>query len=113
MLPGYDINAMRRAAKLDQIKSKIESTGGKSDYYKIHLPEKVAKRVADQGYIEIEDLMKYGFGNDFDYSTALKSLKRMYEDQHGKGKAGSDIQYNKNKVDYSTNKIMQDLEENS
>lgn len=55
--------------------------------------------------LSLDDFFHVLFGNDFDCCTILKSLKRAYEDINGRGKFGSDTEYNLNKIKYSLRKI--------
>lgn len=64
-----------------------------------------AIRALDTNTLKIDDLIYFGFGNDFDYGTILKSLKRAYEAMNGRGKEGADVVYNLKKVLYSMDQI--------
>lgn len=83
----------------------IKSDGGSSSYYTISLSAKAIERINKSGSIELEDVLRYGFGNDFDFSNAVKSLMRLYGTVNGAGKEGNDVQYELNKIKYSLNKI--------
>jgi hypothetical protein len=81
----------------------IKSDGGSSSYYTF--PQELFDKIVERGHVETEDIIKYGFGNDFDFGNILKSLKRLYELQRGGGKEGNTEQYEVNKIIYSLNKI--------
>ena len=74
----------------------IESDGGSSSYYTL---------VINGITIETEDIIRDGFDNDFDFGTAFKSLVRAHGKTKGAGKAGNSLDYELNKINYSTNKI--------
>lgn len=62
-------------------------------------------RALAEGKLQIDDIILSRFGNDFDFGTIVKSLKRAYESIQGRGKEGADTGYNLNKVMYSINQI--------
>lgn len=69
------------------------------------LTQEQATRALETNTLKIDDLIYFGFGNDFDYGTILKSLKRAYEAMNGRGKEGADVVYNLKKVLYSMDQI--------
>ena len=73
------------------ITTKITSTGGSSDYYKL---------IINGNHIETEDVIYAMVGGDFALGNALKALRRMYLDSEGGGKEGVDMSYDANKVKY-------------
>lgn len=81
----------------------IKSDGGSSSYYTF--PQELFDKIVERGCVEVEDIIKYGFNNDFDFGNSFKSLKRLYELQRGGGKEGNTEQYEVNKIIYSLNKI--------
>lgn len=87
------------------IKSPIVSDGGSSSYYTIVLPDDVIEKIVKNRAIETEDILKYGLGNDFDFSNAGKSLIRLWGTINGAGKAGNDAGYEITKIRYSLDKI--------
>jgi len=97
----FDITDVRFAEEAPL--SPIKSDGGSSPYYTF--PQELFDRIVERGLVETEDIIKYGFGNDFDFGNILKSLKRLYELQRGGGKEGNTEQYEVNKIIYSLNKI--------
>ena len=76
----------------------VVSDGGSSSYYTLDI---------NGNKVETEEIISQVFGNDFDFGNAFKSLIRAYGATLGKGKAGNDIGYELNKIDYSINKIRQ------
>ncbi len=100
--------------KGDMIKSKkeldpspIKSDGGKSDYYKIELPQWLLDKHSEKGFIMLEDLAEIMFENDFNFTNVFKAQKRMFELTKGQGKAGNDFEYDATKVKYYTDKQVE------
>lgn len=91
----------------NQQKTKEKSTGGDSSYYDVVFSQVTLDYLKKHGKIKTEHLIKDMFGNDFDFGTALKSLKRAYEITQGGGKEGNDLDYELNKVTYYTGKIKE------
>lgn len=88
----------------------IKSDGGSSTYYDIPVPDEFVETLMQRydecnSHIKTEELIRYVFGNDFDFGTAFKSLVRAYGASKGGGKEGNDIRYECNKVVYYSNKI--------
>ena len=89
----------------------IKSDGGSSSYYDIDIPkwllDRIVERDLDEGvaYVKTEELIEIVFGNDFDFGTAFKSLVRAKGKMDGVGKAGNTLDYECNKIIYSSNKI--------
>lgn len=71
----------------------------KPDFVMLNAEQKF--RAESKSKIQIDDVILSRLGNDFDFGTILKSLKRAYEDENGRGKDGADAVYNLNKVLYS------------
>lgn len=94
---------------------KVKSDGGKSSYYKAPLPEHVIRKIMLQlegnepMTLEVEDIADIMFGNDFDFASAFKSMRRLYMDKIGQGKEGNDAAYELKKIRYSTDKIEEKL----
>lgn len=80
---------------------KIKSDGGSSKYYEIHVPaEKVMFNEDTQCYIfQVEDVIEFGMGNDFDKGNMFKVLYRFGR------KDGNTTQYELNKMEYSLNRL--------
>lgn len=90
----------------------IASDGFSSSYYDIPLPRWVVERIVERqgsgmSYIRTEELIESGFGNDFDFANAFKSLVRAWGASRGAGKAGNSVVYDLNKITYSINKIRE------
>lgn len=79
----------------------VKSDGGSSSYYQIPFP--------DGSTVEMKDIIKHGFSNDFDYGNVLKALKRIHEARKGKGKAGTSVEYDFNKIDFFLKEIKKDF----
>ena len=76
--------------------SKVVSNGGSSEYYKITVR-------CDDGEFQCEtdDIIYALVGGDFSLGNIIKACRRMYEASQGRGKDGTSIQYDANKVKYS------------
>ncbi|ANA49353.1 hypothetical protein PMW_228 [Pseudomonas phage phiPMW] len=90
----------------------IRSTGGSSSYYDLPLSDKLMNKLFDRweegkAHIRTEELIEEAFDNDFDFGTAFKSLVRVRGTTKGGGKAGNDVGYECNKIDWSVNKIRE------
>lgn len=79
---------------------------------KLYLTDEQIARAQENKSLKIDDLIYLVFGNDFDFGTALKSLKRAHECAQGRGKDGSDAMYNLSKVKYSLGQIEKWSNEN-
>ena len=90
--------------------SKVKSDGGSSSYYTIKLPQEVIDKIVENGSIETEEIIKHGFGNDFDFGNIQKTLKRLYEISQGGGKEGNTAQYEINKIRYTLDKLEANIE---
>lgn len=96
-----------------RIAAPIKSDGGSSSYYDIPLPAEFMKVLieryeAGNPHIRTEELIRYAFSNDFDYGTGFKSMVRSHAITHlNSGKAGNDVNYECNKIDWSVNKVRQ------
>lgn len=90
----------------------IKSDGGSSSYYDIDIPDWLLNLLNERQkegkcYIKTEELIECAFDSDFDFANAFKSLVRAFGARNGGGKAGNDVDYEMNKVQYSANKIKQ------
>lgn len=84
----------------------VKSDGGSSPYYEIALPQHIIDRIVKTGKIEVKDVVRYGFGNDFDCGNIIKATKRIYENKQGRGKAGTDTKYDANKIKFFTEELI-------
>ena len=78
------------------ISKPIKSNGGSSSYYTLVINDKT---------VETEDVIRDVFANDFDFGNAFKSLVRAYGALNGAGKDGNTVEYEMNKLRYSSKKI--------
>lgn len=78
----------------------IKSNGGSSAYYTLVINDKT---------VETEDVIRDVFANDFDFGNAFKSLVRAYGALNGAGKDGNTVEYEMNKLRYSSKKIEKQL----
>ena len=77
--------------------SKINSTGGSSDYYELNIKG---------NSVQVEDVIYAMVGGDFALGNVVKALRRMYLDSQGAGKEGVDMQYDANKIKYFTDSFV-------
>lgn len=82
-------------------KSKVKSDGGSSSYYELTITNKAGESIK----CETGDVIRALVGNDFDFGNCVKALRRMYLATLGKGKEGTDIPYDCNKVRYFLSEI--------
>ena len=90
----------------------VASDGGSSSYYDIGLPQWLVDKIverqeAGKAYVKTEELIEVAFANDFDASNIFKSLVRAWGAFNGAGKKGNSVDYDLNKMIYSTEKIRQ------
>ena len=78
------------------ISKPVKSNGGSSSYYTLVINDKT---------VETEDVIRDVFANDFDFGNAFKSLVRAYGALNGAGKDGNTVEYEMNKLRYSSKKI--------
>jgi hypothetical protein len=76
----------------------VESTGGSSSYYEL---------IVDGHNIETHDVIQDVFGNDFDFGNMFKALVRIWASVMGKGKQGTSIEYDLNKIIYTCEKLKE------
>ncbi|MNZ71594.1 hypothetical protein D3C78_899590 [compost metagenome] len=93
----------------------IISDGRSSTYYDLELPSWLVARILDRhadgrAYIKTEELITTTFSSDFDLGNAFKSLVRLWGTFNGAGKAGNSLDYEKNKIEYSLDKLKQRFE---
>lgn len=81
--------------------SKVKSDGGSSSYYELTITNKTGESIK----AETGDVIRALVGNDFDFGNCVKALRRMYLATLGKGKEGTDIPYDCNKVRYFLSEI--------
>lgn len=81
--------------------SKVKSDGGSSSYYELTITNKTGESIK----CETGDVIRALVGNDFDFGNCVKALRRMYLATLGKGKEGTDIPYDCNKVRYFLSEI--------
>jgi hypothetical protein len=80
---------------------KVKSDGGSSSYYELTITNKAGESIK----CETGDVIRALVGNDFDFGNCVKALRRMYLATLGKGKEGTDIPYDCNKVRYFLSEI--------
>lgn len=76
--------------------TQIKSDGSSSSYYALTITNKAGQSID----VETGDIIRALVGNDFDLSNIVKACRRMYEASQGRGKEGSSIEYDANKIVY-------------
>ncbi|ASU03304.1 hypothetical protein [Pseudoalteromonas phage J2-1] len=102
-----DLGEITLIGKKETNPTPIKSDGGKSDYYKIELPQWLMDKHSENGFIMLEDLAEIMFENDFNFTNVFKAQKRMFELTKGQGKAGNDFEYDATKCKYYTDKQVE------
>lgn len=74
----------------------VVSDGGSSDYYKLTIKNKAGEQID----CEMGDVIRAVVANDFDLGNILKATRRMSLAKQGKGKAGTTVTYDANKIKY-------------
>lgn len=84
--------------------SPVKSDGGASSYY-----EKQIVRLSDGEAFNCQtgDIIRSMVNNDFDGGNILKALDRIFQNIQGKGKEGTSIEYDCNKIIYFANVIKE------
>lgn len=80
---------------------KMQSDGGSSAYYDLTITNKEGQSLD----VRTGDIIRALVGNDFDFGNCIKALRRMYLCTQGKGKQGTDLSYDANKVRYFVDEI--------
>lgn len=85
----------------------IKSDGGSSEYY-----QKEIVRLEDGEKFECKtgDIIRCLVNNDFDGGNILKAVDRIFQSVQGKGKEGTSIEYDCNKIIYFANIIKKRFE---
>ena len=79
----------------------VESDGGSSKYYSFTIRNKQGESMQ----VEVGDVIRDMVGNDFDFGNCIKALRRMWLAKQGGGKAGTDVEYDANKINYFVEQI--------
>ena len=82
----------------------VKPDGGASSYY-----EKQIVRLSDGETFNCQtgDIIRSMVNNDFDGGNILKALDRIFQNIQGKGKEGTSIEYDCNKIIYFANVIKE------
>ena len=109
---GGKVDMRADEAEKTKAKGAIKSDGGSSTYYDIGIPAWLLYTLNERQkegkcYIKTEELIECGFSSDFDAGNIFKSLVRAFGALNGAGKEGNDVDYECNKIVYSSNKLKQ------
>lgn len=85
----------------------IKSNGGSSEYY-----QKTITRLEDGETFDCQtgDIIRCLVDNDFDGGNIVKAVDRIFQSIQGKGKEGTSIEYDCNKIIYFANIIKKRFE---
>ncbi len=89
----------------EHVSEAVKSDGGSSSYYELHVrvPAGDCTTVTDQLIdvkLETGDVIRSLVDNDFDLGNVIKALRRLHLAANGKGKVGTDVEYDCKKVEY-------------
>lgn len=82
-------------------KAPVVSDGGSSDYYEITITNKAGETLKCQ----MGDVIRAVVADNFNLGNILKACRRISEAMQGRGKAGTSINYDCNKIKYSSDEI--------
>ena len=112
-----EIELIQKASVVAVSKSQVtpvKSDGGSSSYYDILLPNWFVDLIVERteggksrSFMKTEELIEVLFKSDFDYANIQKALVRSFGAQNGAGKEGNDVDYEQNKIQYSSNRIKE------
>lgn len=92
----------------EQKENSIKSDGGSSEYY-----QKTITRLEDGETFDCQtgDIIRCLVNNDFDGGNIVKAVDRIFQSIQGKGKEGTSIEYDCNKIIYFANIIKKRFED--
>lgn len=79
----------------------VKSDGGSSSYYSFPITNAKGETI----HVETKDVIRCMVGNDFDLGNIIKACRRIHEKQQGRGKAGTSIDYDANKIIFFANEV--------
>lgn len=79
----------------------VKSDGGSSAYYEVTIQREDGQRFTCQ----TGDIIRALVANDFDLGNIIKASRRVSQALLGKGKAGTPISYDLNKIEYHLKQI--------
>lgn len=88
-------------APLQIVDKPIVSDGSSSSYYTFDITNKAGQKIT----VEVGDVCRAMVANDFDLSNIVKATRRLSEASQGRGKFGSSMDYDCNKVVYFANEF--------
>lgn len=101
--PLFLINDYAGAHKDDGVTNvgEVKSCGGSSSYYDI----KIINSTGESIDCSVVDIIRALCGNDFSLGNIVKAVRRIHEKSEGRGKSGTTIEYDLNKIRYFTDDI--------
>jgi hypothetical protein len=84
----------------------IKSDGGSSAYYRFSITSSVTGETME---VETGDVIRHMVGNDFDLGNIIKACRRIHQAKQGKGKEGTDVEYDANKIAYFAEQIKKEV----
>jgi len=85
--------------------SPIKSTGGSSSYYRFPIKSSITGQTME---VETGDVIKAMVNNDFDLGNIIKACRRISQAKQGKGKEGTDVVYDCNKIAYFAEQLKKE-----
>lgn len=101
----WNITHWRLSSKVTTIMDKptedkpIVSDGSSSSYYTFDITNKAGQTIT----VEVGDVCRAMVDNDFDLTNIIKACRRVSEASQGRGKSGTSIEYDCNKMVYFSN----------
>lgn len=92
---------------ISTVEAPVKSTGGSSSYYRFPIKSSITGQTME---VETGDVIKAMVDNDFDLGNILKACRRISQAKQGKGKAGTDVAYDCNKIIYFAEQIKKEWE---
>lgn len=83
----------------------IKSDGGSSAYYRFSITSSITGETME---VETGDVIRHMVGNDFDLGNIIKACRRIHQAKQGKGKEGTDVGYDANKIAYFAEQLKKE-----
>lgn len=83
----------------------IKSDGGSSAYYRFSITSSITRETME---VETGDVIRHMVGNDFDLGNIIKACRRIHQAKQGKGKDGTDVEYDANKIAYFAEQLKKE-----
>ena len=94
---SFQVHNWKPKEQPEDVLSPIKSTGGSSSYYRFPIKSSITGQTME---VETGDVIRAMVGNDFDLGNIIKACRRISQAEQGKGKEGTDVVYDCNKIAY-------------